>query len=423
MLDSYITPIGHNGFALEASVRLTLSIRANSPLTFHHSQLCVRYAVHRQILSDHNVREPRRSIGDYGAPGLYSQNIVNGDGVKYEPIIHRKAATNLACPPKLKPLIIPEQGTVALGLLTPVEETPDDSEASSSKIIRPLPVPSRRNNPNRPRAQSTATQSTVSRLFPKLPTTRRDVIQIIPDPPAVVASTTIERLVGSDFEAPEMFMEDHQHDLPSKHTFRSGASSLGSRNGRNLADLPPIDAGTVSAGRISVSKTTRQPSHHFTRSERPFLSRARANTSVALPGHQIQNRYVSPTATSSTTASLYSANVNTSDTQSPKIPITKVKALPSPPVVLEKIEGNRFHAMSKDKGKGKALDFAGQSDSQNDYQGSEPQGSNEILDMACLRHPIAQKVRALLCQLNLLCPDFEELAPGDPGPAGRLSLE
>ncbi|KAJ3906268.1 hypothetical protein F5879DRAFT_663961 [Lentinula edodes] len=171
-----------------------------------------------------------------------------------------------------------------------------------------------------------------------------------------------------------MFMEDHQHDLPSKHTFRSGASSLGSRKGRNLADLPPIDAGTVSAGRISVSKTTRQPSHHFTRSERPFLSRARANTNIALPGHQIQNRYVSPTATSSTTASLYSANVNTSDTQSPKIPITKVKALPSPPVVLEKIEGNRFHVMSKDKGKGKALDFAGQSDSQNDYQGNTGHG-------------------------------------------------
>ncbi|KAJ3852334.1 hypothetical protein EV368DRAFT_82642 [Lentinula lateritia] len=335
--------------------------------------------------------------------------------------MERPSATILACPPKLKPLIIPEQGTVALGLLTPVEETPDDSEASSSKIIRPLPVPSRRNNPNRPRAQSTATQSAVSRPFPKLPTNRRDVIQIIPDPPAVLASTLIERVVSSDPEAPEM--NDHQYDLSSKHTFRSSASSLGSRKGRNLTDLPPIDAGTVSKGRISVSRTPHQSSHHFTRSERPFLSRARAHTSVALPGHQIQNRIASPTATSSTIGSSYSANVDTPDTQLPKIPITKVKALPSPPVVLEKIEGNRFHVMSKDKGKEKALDFAGQSDSQNDYQGSEPQGLNEILEMACLRHPIAQKVRALLCQLNLLCPDFEELAPGDPGPAGRLSLE
>ncbi|KAH7869531.1 uncharacterized protein C8R40DRAFT_739885 [Lentinula edodes] len=213
----------------------------------------------------------------------------------------------------------------------------------------------------------------VSRLFPKLPTTRRDVIQIIPDPPAVVASTTIERLVGSDYEAPEMFM-DHQHDLPSKHTFRSGASSLSSRKGRNLTDLPPIDAGTVSTGRISVSKTSHQPSHHFTRSEHPSLSRARANTSVALPGHQIQNRIASPTATSSTTASSYSADVNTPDTQSPKIPVTKVKALPSPPVLLEKIEGNRFQVMSKDKGKGKALDFAGQSHFQNDYQGNTGHG-------------------------------------------------
>ncbi|GAV99540.1 glutathione s-transferase [Lentinula edodes] len=261
--------------------------------------------------------------------GLYSQNIVNGDGVKYKSIIHRKAATNLASPPKLKPLIIPEQGTVALGLLTPVEETPDDSEASSSKIIRPLPVPSRRNNPSRPRAQSTATQSAVSRLFPKVPTTRRDVIQIIPDLPAVVASTTIERLVGSDYEALEMFMA-----------------------------RPSVQA-------------------HFSQrcwNQHPSLSRARANTSVALPRHQIQNRIASPTATSSTTASSYSADVNTPDTQSPKIPVTKVKALPSPPVILEKIEGNRFQVMSKDKGKGKALDFAGQSHFQNDYQGNTGHG-------------------------------------------------
>ncbi|KAJ3746569.1 hypothetical protein DFH05DRAFT_1485741 [Lentinula detonsa] len=321
-----------------------------------------------------NVRGLRRSTGDCYTPELYSASIANGYGTKSKSTMPGKL---------LKPLIPQEHAPVTLGLLTPVEEIPDEAEATSSKAVRPLPIPNQQIDSNRPRARTWATWSDDSQLI-LTSTIRNNVIQIIPEStndPALVASTNdssglIKRdsRVGSKRSsgALEMLTARHHNVPPSKCTLRSNSSRP--REGRSLTVSNSLDAEFV----ISVRRPAPQLPHSDppTPSERQFFQRERANTNAAVPRRQIQNWIASANVASNAASSAEFKSAE-APSFSPRSHNAKVKALPSPPVAenaTKEIQAritNQSHITRQDKGKGKAVDSIPQFISQEHYHGDK----------------------------------------------------
>ncbi|KAF9078568.1 hypothetical protein BDP27DRAFT_1441000 [Rhodocollybia butyracea] len=234
-------------------------------------------------------------------------------------------ANSLSSPPKLKPLIIPEQGSVALlGLLTPVDETPDDAEPTHH-IHRRLPVPMGEIKTNRPRARSWATWTTESRT------------------PISANRAVHPESSGGRFFNKEKSLSALENPVDRSQTSRNttevspirGISRAGTREGRSFTISHVTDATTIRISTPKLAQRSTLPSPP----ERPFISRARANTSVPVSRHHVQNWIASPIATPS-------PRLAVQYTQS------RVKALPKVPVTSDIVDQER-HPRLTDKGKGK----------------------------------------------------------------------
>ncbi|KAJ3795340.1 hypothetical protein GGU11DRAFT_747134 [Lentinula aff. detonsa] len=299
--------------------------------------------------------------------------------------LEKSTAPKSSCLPRLKSLIPHEHGSVTLGLLTPVEEIPDEAEASSSKAVRPLPIPNQQIDSNRPRARTWATWPDDSQLI-LASTIRSNVIQIIPESTndsALVAtndsSGSIKRdsRVGSKRSsgALEMLTAHHHNVPPSKCTLRSNSSRP--REGRSLTVSNSMDAEFV----ISVRRPAPQLPHSDppTPSERQFFQRERANTNAAVPRRQIQN-WIASANVASNAASSAEFKPAEAPSFSPRSHNAKVKALPSPPVAENAMKEtqaritNQSHVTRQDKGKGKAVDSIPQFISQEHYHGDDKSG-------------------------------------------------
>ncbi|KAJ3716429.1 hypothetical protein C8R42DRAFT_194033 [Lentinula raphanica] len=174
--------------------------------------------------------------------------------------------------PKLRSLVIPEKGQPTLGLLTPVEENPDEPTSITAKVIRPLPIP----NSNRPRARSWADWSAdfqpnlasptignnhTSRPISANPSGSR-LAHIAPNNDDCSMISTPDHTL----EAPTTPPYSHYSESTSKPIVRaSNSSRYGPPGGRYLT------------GRVI---TPQSPPHHPGNSspESRFISRARANT-------------------------------------------------------------------------------------------------------------------------------------------------
>ncbi|KAJ4490003.1 hypothetical protein J3R30DRAFT_3693462 [Lentinula aciculospora] len=285
------------------------------------------------------------------------------------PFIEGPTAT---CSHKLKPLAIPEQGLPVLGLLTPVEETPDDAQASSSKAVRRLPIPSRRIDLNRPRAQSWTNRSAPSHPTPTFFPTESDAIQTITNNP-ISQTTIVERPAfgpGYHSGARDVLSSPRNDPFPKQ---RSAYSRTGPREARSLTVSYPTNTESVLSGRISTPKSPHISP--LTPPEHRIVPRTRANSNVATPRHQIQHwNATSDAAPNASTNSGSLVDADAIEIQSPRFHNAKVKALPRPPTVLENstetqmISGNRLHITTKDKGKGRAIEFTEQTVSQNNHQ-------------------------------------------------------
>ncbi|KIK68337.1 hypothetical protein GYMLUDRAFT_713507 [Collybiopsis luxurians FD-317 M1] len=280
-------------------------------------------------------------------------------------------ATNLRSPPKLKPLIIPEQSSVALGLLTPVDESADDEESTNGKFIRPLPVPKNESGTiHRPRASSWATWTAGadSSSF----TIQSETL--LSTPSAHSAPTHSHRNISltsgksrpvSENRSQKFSKNDGNSRLSPHHSI----SDTGTREGRSATVSYISEARPVSTGRKSSSKLPNYRSSLPSPPEHHFASRARANTSAAVPKHQVQNWLASPTVNPSRVASPFT-EVRTADAQ-PKLLGPKIKALPHIPVTsnCEALEPDKMERTApltaKDKGKGRATDVILESDSSN----------------------------------------------------------
>ncbi|KAJ3992555.1 hypothetical protein F5050DRAFT_904203 [Lentinula boryana] len=298
--------------------------------------------------------------------------------------LEKSTAPKSSCLPRLKPLIPYEHGPGTLGLLTPVEETPDEAEATSWKAVRPLPTPTKQIDSSRPRARTWATWSNDSQLI-LASTIRSNVIQIIPDStndPVLVAIDDSSGLIKRDSRvglnrssgALEMLTARHHNVPPSRCTLRSNSSRP--REGRSLTVSNSMDAEFV----ISVRRTAPQLPHPHsdppTPSDRQFFQRERANTNAAVPQHQIQN-WIASANVASNVASSAESNPAEAPSFSPRFHNAKVKALPSPPIAENATKEtqaritNQSHITHQDKGKGKAVDSIPQFISQEYYRGDK----------------------------------------------------
>ncbi|KAF5392756.1 hypothetical protein D9757_000798 [Collybiopsis confluens] len=240
-------------------------------------------------------------------------------------------ATTLRSLPKLKPLIIPEQGSVAIGLLTPVDEAPDNAEYTTNETgLRPLPTP--KSDPTiRLRASSWATWSadaSSSQTSTRSPS-RWNTSAAAPRSRAAKGDSD----VGSS-------VESSQRRSPARTRTRdSRSATVCCHPETNLALKPTL-------------KSSHHRSSLPSPPERHFLSRGRASTqaSPAVPKYHVQDWLASPTAP-------------------PLIAEPKrkglgfkVKALPNIPISvnMETPEQDRQESKprltAKDKGKTKAID-------------------------------------------------------------------
>ncbi|KAE9405517.1 hypothetical protein BT96DRAFT_988309 [Gymnopus androsaceus JB14] len=264
------------------------------------------------------------------------------------------SATTPASPPKLKPLIIPELGSVALGLLTPVDETPDDAESTNQNVYRSLPVPKIEFKRNRPRARSLATWSAESRTL-STSHSNRDVLLDHPSAHTLVSSGQLSPGVSSKHLQRSFLSPSNSDNTTLWHVPHSGVSRNGTREGRSSTVSYSV-AKPALAGRISAPKLSHQRSSLPSPPERQFISRARANTSATVPKHQVQSWIASPTAVPNTAPNPpFETHAN--------FPGPKVKALPRIPVVVDNtleqtrnsLEGRR-PLTAKEKGKGRAFE-------------------------------------------------------------------